>query len=264
MRLSEATLLRIQAMLDEFHLLAADVTERLGACFLRNDATPTRYDGNHVRRIRLDSSARVDDLIAELDHFYAHQAFRAVRVDPWTSPGVEARLLADGYGASGIGVEIVMATEGEVGGTAAAVEILPIEDDWGWAALRELMIADQGNDSGGEETFTLASRRGNAFTWYLAIVEGRAVGHFSERTRDGIGYLEDLMVLPEYRMRGIATALVHRCAESARSKGAELIFLPADANDTPKDMYRRMGFEPIYVFRNYVKLLDAPAAPGPT
>jgi hypothetical protein len=26
----------------------------MGACFLRNDETPTRYDGNHVRRIRLD------------------------------------------------------------------------------------------------------------------------------------------------------------------------------------------------------------------
>jgi GNAT superfamily N-acetyltransferase len=87
------------------------------------------------------------------------------------------------------------------------------------------------------------------------MVGGRAVGHFSERTKDGVGYLEDLMVLPEHRMKGIATALVHRCAESARAKGAGLVFLPADASDTPKDMYRRMGFEPIYVFRNYVKTL---------
>ena len=55
-----------------------------------------------------------------------------------------------------------------------------------------------------------------------------------ERTRDAIGYLEDLMVLPQYRLRGIATALVQRRALSARSKGAAIVFLPADANDTPK------------------------------
>jgi GNAT superfamily N-acetyltransferase len=259
MRLKEATRLRIQAMIDEFHFLAADVTEKMGACFLRNDATPTRYDGNHARHIRLEGGVTVDAFMAEVDRFYSYQRFRAVRVDPWTTPAVEARLLADGYGASGVGVEIIMATDGEVGGAAADVEIVPVEDDWGWAALRELMVADQGNDSGGEETFTLARRRGDAFTWYLAIVEGRAVGHFSERTRDGLGYLEDLLVLPEFRLRGIATALVQRCARSAREKGAGLVFLPADANDTPKDMYRRMGFEPVYVFRNYVKLLETPA-----
>ena len=64
-------------------------------------------------------------------------------------------------------------------------------------------------------------------------------------------------MLPEHRLRGIATALVQRCAESARSKGAGLVLLPADANDTPNDMYLGMGFESVYVFRNYDKRLGA-------
>jgi GNAT superfamily N-acetyltransferase len=119
------------------------------------------------------------------------------------------------------------------------------------------MAADEGNNDGGTETFALARRRGEAFTWHLAYVDSRPVGHFSERTRDGVGYLEDLMVLPEHRLKGIATALVQRCAESAWSKGAGLLCLPADAADTPKLMYARMGFEPIYVFRNYFKRLEA-------
>jgi GNAT superfamily N-acetyltransferase len=261
MHLTESALLHIQDMIDEFHLLAADVTEQMGACFLRNDQTPTRYDGNHVRRIRLPDGVTVDAFFEEVERFYSYQGFRAVRIDPWTRPAaVEARLLQEGYGATGVGTEILMATDGRIGGRIGDCEIVPVEDEWGWAALRELMLADAGNESGGEETFTLARRRGDAYTWYLAIVEGQAVGHFSERTRDGFGYLEDLMVLPEYRMRGIATALVHRCAASARSKGARTVFLPADANDTPKDMYLRMGFEPVYVFRNYVKVLGGPSA----
>jgi GNAT superfamily N-acetyltransferase len=258
LKLTAAELLQIQDMLDEFHFLAADVTEHMGASFLRNGDTPTRYDGNHVRRIRLPDDVSVDDFFAEVDRFYAYQDFRAVRLDPWTRPlGIEARLLQDGYGAAGVSVEIVMATSGEIGGRPADVEIVPVEDDWGWAALAGLMARDAGNNDSKGETFKLARRRGDAFTWYLALVGGRATGHFSERTRGGVGYLEDLMVLPEYRMRGIATALVQRCAASARAKGAALVFLPADANDTPKDMYARMGFEPLYVFRNYFKRLDA-------
>ncbi len=152
-----------------------------------------------------------------------------------------------------------MATAGPIAGKRAAVEIRPIVDESGWRDLEGLIEADDGNNDGGVETFRLARRRGDAFTWYLAYVDGRPAGHFSERTRDAIGYLEDLMVLPQYRLRGIATALVQRCALSARSKGAAIVFLPADANDTPKDMYLRMGFEPVYVFRNYLKLLRPPA-----
>jgi GNAT superfamily N-acetyltransferase len=255
MRLSEEQLLQIQDMLDEFHLLASDVTEQLGACFLRNDETPTRYDGNHVRRIRLPEGVTVDDFFAEVERFYSYQNFRAIRTDPWTRPlGIEARLLQDGYGHS---TEIVLATQGPIGGRPAEIEIVTLEGEAGWAALRDLIRHDEEYEGQGEQIFRLVRRRGDAFTWFLAIADGKVVGHFSERTRDGIGYLEDLVVLPEYRLRGIATALVHRAAASARSKGAELVFLPADANDTPKEMYRRMGFEPVYAFRNYHRVREA-------
>jgi GNAT superfamily N-acetyltransferase len=250
-KLDSIVLARIQDLLDEFHFLAADTTRRMGASFLRNDATPTRYDGNHVRRIRLDSGVTVDDFFDEIERFYADQDFRAVRIDPWSTPAaVEARLLQEGYTVS---IEIVMATEGPIGGRPASVDIRLLEGEAGWGDLERLMAADEGNNDGGVETYRLARRRGDAFAWYLAYVDGEPVGHFSERTRDGIGYLEDLMVLPKYRLRGIATALVQRCAESARADGARIVFLPADAIDTPKLMYARMGFEPVYVFRNYVK-----------
>jgi GNAT superfamily N-acetyltransferase len=253
MRLTEAQLLQVQDMLDEFHFLAADVTQLMGACFLRNAATPTRYDGNHVRCIRLDEAVSVDAFFEEVERFYADQAFRAVRIDPWSAPAsVEAGLLYDGYS---VNIEIVMATDVALGGKAAEVEIRPLDGEQGWSDLQRLMEQDGGNNDGGAETFQLARRRGAAFTWYLAYAGGLPVGHFSERTRDGIGYLEDLMVLPEHRMKGIATALVHRCAASARDKGAGIVFLPAAAEDTPKLMYARMGFEPIYVFRSYVKTL---------
>ena len=41
----------------------------------------------------------------------------------------------------------------------------------------------------------------------------------------------------------------------ARARGAATVFLPTAPHDTPKQMYARMGFQPVYVFRNYLKRL---------
>jgi hypothetical protein len=106
--------------------------------------------------------------------------------------------------------------------------------------------------------FALARRRGSAFTWHLAITDGRAVGHFSEQVKHGIGYLEDLFVLPEFHARdrhGAGAALRRVGAE----EGAGLVFLPRTLT-TARAMYSRMGFEPLYVFRNFAKQVETSAA----
>ena len=50
----------------------------------------------------------------------------------------------------------------------------------------------------------------------------KAVGHFSQRTKDGLAYLESLFVDPAYRLRGIATALVYHATAEAWAAGAGL------------------------------------------
>ncbi len=251
-RLGDADLALSQDLLDEYHFLAADRSDRLGASFLRNEDAPDRHDANHVRRIRLDAEADVDAFFAEVERFYAGLPFRSLRVGPFTTPlAVEARLLHEGYRQT---PELVMAANGPLAGRAADIEIVKLEGEAGWRTLQALLDADRDSAAAAaEQTGRLNRRRGDAYTWFLAMADGRAVGHFSERTRDGAGYLEDLFVLREYRMRGIATALVHRAAASARSKGARFVFLPADAGDTPKETYARMGFTPVYALRNYWK-----------
>jgi GNAT superfamily N-acetyltransferase len=247
---------RIQDLIDEYHFLAADVTEKLGASFLRSDRATSDSSANSVRRIRLQAEGNVDALFAELDRFYAHLPFRAVRTDPFTTPGsIEARLLLEGYSCHS---EIIMAAEGTLSGKPGCADIETIRDDDGWAALKRLKAEDVGSTA--NESVALDRRRGEVFTWYLASVDGRFVGHLSQRTKDELGYLEDLFVSPEFRLRGIATALLHHAAEAARNEGARIIFLPCSAEDTPKTMYFRIGFRPIYTFRNYLKRVDRPAS----
>lgn len=68
--------------------------------------------------------------------------------------------------------------------------------------------------------------------------------------------IEDVGTLPEHRGRGYATAVVLAAAAAARNDGADFVFLVADAEDWPKELYRRLGFDDL---GNYTKFFAPPA-----
>jgi predicted N-acetyltransferase YhbS len=48
-----------------------------------------------------------------------------------------------------------------------------------------------------------------------------------------------------FRKRGLATAVVLTAIDAAHAAGADFVFLIADAEDWPKEMYAKLGFEAI-------------------
>ena len=60
-----------------------------------------------------------------------------------------------------------------------------------------------------------------------------------------IAQVEVVATHPAHQRRGYASALVLRAVEEARSAGHDLVFLTADADDWPKELYARLGFEQI-------------------
>jgi GNAT superfamily N-acetyltransferase len=58
--------------------------------------------------------------------------------------------------------------------------------------------------------------------------------------------VEDVYTRPDARMRGHARALVSHAAAVAAAEGHETVFIVADDDDTPKDLYARLGFEPAH------------------
>jgi ribosomal protein S18 acetylase RimI-like enzyme len=69
----------------------------------------------------------------------------------------------------------------------------------------------------------------------------------------GVGQIEDVATLPEHRGKGYATAVVLRAFEEARQAGAELVFLVADDEDWPKDLYARLGFDPVGLSYKFIR-----------
>jgi ribosomal protein S18 acetylase RimI-like enzyme len=61
----------------------------------------------------------------------------------------------------------------------------------------------------------------------------------------GVGQVEDVATKEEYRGNGYASAVVLYASAEARAAGADLVFLVADEQDWPKELYRRLGFDTI-------------------
>lgn len=59
---------------------------------------------------------------------------------------------------------------------------------------------------------------------------------------NGVGMVEDVFTLPDFRRGGIATAII------------------AHATEPPKRLYAARRFSPVYVTREYIKYMDRRAA----
>jgi len=91
--------------------------------------------------------------------------------------------------------------------------------------------------------------------FYGVVIDGEVVSYADLYLEPPLAQVEDVGTLEEHRGKGYASAVVLHAADEARRAGADLVFLVADAEDWPQQLYRRLGFEPI---GHYVKFI----APG--
>jgi GNAT superfamily N-acetyltransferase len=61
----------------------------------------------------------------------------------------------------------------------------------------------------------------------------------------GIGLIDEVGTLTAARGRGFARAVVWAAVQAAREWGCDEVVIPADADDWPRQLYERMGFDPI-------------------
>lgn len=61
---------------------------------------------------------------------------------------------------------------------------------------------------------------------------------------EGIGQVEDVGTLPAARGQGLAQGVVLAAANASREAGHRTTFLSADADDWPRLMYEKLGFQP--------------------
>jgi GNAT superfamily N-acetyltransferase len=247
--------------------LGNEVFEAEGALFVRNRALPAVHDANHVGRVTACAPDEIDRLLARAHREFSGCGCKHLRfdLDLDTPPQFEARLALEGYRRNDA---LVMLLEGELRGKAKPFEIRPVESETDWAAYGALHEIDW--QAYAERTSPGAAEEASAWTaaamlqsrrlkspparFWLAYLDGAPRAYlFSWEGTKGVGQVEDLFTHPDYRHRGLATALIHHCVADARAHGAGPVVIVADPTDTPKEMYAAMGFLPVAVKRSWGK-----------
>ncbi len=72
-----------------------------------------------------------------------------------------------------------------------------------------------------------------------------------------VAMVETVGTLRAYRERGLAQAVVSAAVTAGLQWGAELITVPADADDWPQLLYAKLGFEPVGVQVSFLRRLSA-------
>jgi ribosomal protein S18 acetylase RimI-like enzyme len=90
-------------------------------------------------------------------------------------------------------------------------------------------------------------------TRFFAIEADGELVSYTDLYQDGTeAQVEDVGTLPEHRGRGYATAVVLAAIAASRERGAEFVFLVADKEDWPKELYRRLGFDELGYYVKFV------------
>jgi GNAT superfamily N-acetyltransferase len=252
---------RSLAVNQAFLALGNERFEAEGATFIRNGTIPEIRDANHVTQITASTPAEIDRLLARVEREFAGFPHHRFDVDFTTPPSLEARLALEGYERDGA---LVMLLDGELAGAPKRHDIRPITGDEAWqafGALQDLSWREYTSGAGRpyEENVPRGLTQSNRSKspparYWLAYVDGRARAYCASWVGiEGVGQVEELFTYPDFRHRGLATALIHHCVSACRAEGSGPIVIVADPSGTAMRMYAAMGFRPVAMKSNYWK-----------
>ena len=110
--------------------------------------------------------------------------------------------------------------------------------------LEQLGVKHYGTLYGESFTTRNIKRLYEKMNYHGTYLGNKLVGYCHTYSTDGYTCIDDLIVDRDYRHQYIATTLIKEIVEAARKNGDQ-IYLHADLDDTPKEMYAKMGFEEV-------------------
>jgi ribosomal protein S18 acetylase RimI-like enzyme len=214
------------------------------------DELPRRLDGNYFR---LERDAEPTEVVAE-----AKRLERLLIFVP--DPELGGRL-APWFEEQGWRIDrhLVMAQLREPQKTADLSLMRELEEEALRPARRRLLEGQPwAKPEVVEQLFQAKALIGDRVTArFFGIELDSEVVSYADLYMDGAdAQIEDLGTLPEHRGKGYATAVILGAIEQARASGADFVFLVADAEDWPKALYRKLGFDEL---GHYTKFFAPPA-----
>jgi RimJ/RimL family protein N-acetyltransferase/predicted GNAT family acetyltransferase len=201
------------------------------------DALAHVYDCNGVR---IETGGSAGELAAEIDeamvsflhrraHVYGEQAdlvagFRELGWSSATHLVMARRRPADRA------ADTTMVEEVPFERLVAARRLVTLREPWG-----DELLAEQLDEAKRRVAAAVPTR------YFAALVEGEIAAYCELRGDGQVAQIEDVDSLEEFRGRGLGRAVVQRAIDEAR--GHDVVFLEAFANDWPRELYAKLGFD---------------------
>lgn len=198
------------------------------------------YDMNYVRA---ELPAAADVLIAEAELLMADYFHKRVVVER------PSATTAAGFRAHGWTVvpHLIMALTREPDRRVDTSFVREVPFPELTAARREVSSGEPWGDDEIASLLDDAKRlivRAVPTRFFAAYADGEIAAYCEVRSDGGVAQIEDVNTLTRFRRRGIGRAVVQHAADVAR-KTHELVFLEALADDWPRELYAKLGFDAV-------------------
>jgi ribosomal protein S18 acetylase RimI-like enzyme len=200
---------------------------------------PLRHDSNYLL---LERDGSAEEIAATAERAQADLSHRVILV-----PGERAaQRLEAGFRQLGWEVRrfLVMVLRRPPNRTRDLSRVDEVDEE----SLREVRKRDIGQHAWGTpelvEQLVAARQLMEMESRYFAVlVDGDPVSFADLYLEGDTAQVEAVATFPEHRGKGYASAVVARAVQEAQQAGASWIFLVADADDWPQELYRKLGFD---------------------
>ena len=217
---------------------------------LYNDDFRVRYDSNFLRVEGSAGTIDATQVAAVCDEHFDGFAHREVIVED----ARRGAAMAPTFGELGWRVDrlMTMARRAEPDTAPLSDGVTELDVDGIVAFTREVHLRNfPGDPHGVADSLAAFSRvlheRAGA-RFFGARVDGAVASACELYLHEGAAQIEDVNTLEPFRGRGLARRVVSFAALEAVDAGADLVWLIADDNDWPKDLYAKLGFRPVDTF----------------
>jgi GNAT superfamily N-acetyltransferase len=177
---------------------------------------------------------------------FAGFGHRRFDIDPLTPPSFAAWLAM--AGTYTVSEELILILDGDLPVQSKAYETREVASQEEWQLHSTLHAIWEQESPDWDEVFnegkvTRRLARGHGARFWMAFADDAPGAVINSWPGDnGVGMVEDLFTHPDYRRRGLATALIAHGIADIRARSAGPVVIGADPGDPTKQMYFAMGF----------------------
>lgn len=220
--------------------------------FVAASRFPTYWDYNALRVEGRPPGGLTGTALAEAaDRLQGDLAHRKVEIED-EDAGARLRPEFDALGWRTERIAFMLHTGGVAGDPSPRVREVPADTV---DALRREWLGEEALDPehAAVETAVAHLLPGELVTLAAPDAGGDPAAYSALRIAGREAEIEDVFCTPSQRGRGLATALVATAVARARAAGVEELWIGADDDDWPKELYARLGFETVWLRHDAVR-----------